>query len=154
MRGAYTRGNNKISNFNVSCNVKLLQIIITAQQLMVSPDQSNIRFFSLKPLHSKEIFLSENFLLKTAFVKLATVTSSIKCLYIYRRGPNIGEKLKCVLQETNRPSNTAIKVAGDANETIGDIPDGLSKVVAPELKLNVTTVSLIKLIFCMKKKTQ
>ena len=89
-----------------------------------------------------------------AFVRLATVTSSIKCLYIYRRGPNIGEKLKCVLQETNRPSNTAIKVAGDANETIGDIPDGLSKVVAPELKLNVTTVSLTKLIFCMKKKTQ
>ena len=43
-RGLYTRGliqgNNKISNFNFSCNVKLLQIIITAQQLMVSPNQS------------------------------------------------------------------------------------------------------------------
>ena len=89
-----------------------------------------------------------------ASVKLATVTSSIECLYIYRRGPNIGEKLKRVLWETNRHSNTAIKVAGDANETIEDIPDGLSKVIAPELKLHVTTVSLIKLIFCMKKKTQ
>ena len=30
----------QFSNFNFSCNVKLLQIIITAQQLMVSPDQS------------------------------------------------------------------------------------------------------------------
>ena len=37
---AYTRGNSKISSFNFSCNVKLLQIIITAQQLIVSPDQS------------------------------------------------------------------------------------------------------------------
>ena len=97
MRGAYTRGKYKVSNFNFSCNVKILQIIITAQQLMVSPDQSNNQFFSLKTLHCKEIFLSENVLLKIACVKLATVTSSIKCLYIYRRGPNIGEKLKCVL---------------------------------------------------------
>ena len=30
--GGYTQDNNKISNFNVSCDVKLLQIIITAQQ--------------------------------------------------------------------------------------------------------------------------
>ena len=37
---AYTRGNNKISNFSFSCNVKLLQIIIISQQLMVSADQS------------------------------------------------------------------------------------------------------------------
>ena len=29
-----------ISNFNFSCNVNLLQIIMTAQQLMVYPDQS------------------------------------------------------------------------------------------------------------------
>ena len=28
----------KFGNFNFSCNLKLLQIIITAQQLMVSPD--------------------------------------------------------------------------------------------------------------------
>ena len=97
MRGAFTRGKYKISNFNFSCNVKLLQIIITAHQLMVSPDQPNNRFFPLKPLHCKEIFLSENFLLKMASVKLATVTSSIECLYIYRRGPNIGEKLKRLL---------------------------------------------------------
>ena len=39
-------------------------------------------------------------------------------------------KLKCVLQETSRHSNTAIKVVGDANETIGHIPEWLSKVVA------------------------
>ena len=31
--GSYTRGNNKISNFNFSCTLKLLQITITAQQL-------------------------------------------------------------------------------------------------------------------------
>ena len=30
----------QFSNFNFSCNVKLLQITITAHQLMVSPDQS------------------------------------------------------------------------------------------------------------------
>ena len=51
--GAYTRGNNKISNFNFSCNVILLQIIIFAQQLMVSPDQSKgqIRRFHRFHLH-------------------------------------------------------------------------------------------------------
>ena len=36
--GAYTRANNE--NFNFFCNMKLLQIITTAQQLMVSPYQS------------------------------------------------------------------------------------------------------------------
>ena len=55
IRGAYSRGNNKISNLNlaISCNVKLLQIIITAQQLMVSPDQSKsqIRRFHRFHLH-------------------------------------------------------------------------------------------------------
>ena len=69
-----------------------------------------------------------------ASVKLATVTSSIKRFYVYRRNPYMGEELKCVLEETNRHSNTAIKVAVDANETIGHIPDGLSKTVAPALK--------------------
>ena len=39
-RGAYTRGNNKMSNFNFPCNVKLIEIAITVEQLMVSPDQS------------------------------------------------------------------------------------------------------------------
>ena len=39
IRGTYTRGN-KTSSFNFSCNVKVLQIVITAQQLMVSPNQS------------------------------------------------------------------------------------------------------------------
>ena len=39
-------------------------------------------------------------------------------------------KLKCVLEETSRHSNTAIKVVGEANETIGHIPEWLSKVVA------------------------
>ena len=38
--GSYTQGNNKISNFNFSCNRKLLQVIITVQQKMVSADQS------------------------------------------------------------------------------------------------------------------
>ena len=88
----------------------------------------------LKPLHCKEIFLSENFLLKMASVKVVTVTSSIKDFHVYRRSPGIGEKLKCVLEAINRYSNTAIKVVGEANEIIGYIPDGLSKVVAPALK--------------------
>ena len=101
MLGAYTRGKYKVSNFNFSCNVKLLQIIITAQQLMVSPDQSNIRFFSLKPLHCKEIFLSENFLLKMASVKPATVTSSIKSFHVYRRSTNISQTLKDYWKKQN-----------------------------------------------------
>ena len=67
-------------------------------------------------------------------VKLATVTSSIKGFHVYRRRPDIGEKLKCVLEETNRHSNTAIKVVGGTNETIEYMPDGLSTVVAPALK--------------------
>ena len=69
-----------------------------------------------------------------ASVKLATVTSSIKGFHVYRRSPDVGEKLKRVLEETNRLSNATIKVVGDVNETIGHIPDGLSKVVAPALK--------------------
>ena len=83
--------------------------------------------FLLKPLHYKEIFLPENFLLKMASVKLATVTSPIENFDVYRRSPYIGEKLKCILEKTNRHSNTAIKVVGEANETIGYIPDGFSK---------------------------
>ena len=55
-----------------------------------------------------------------ASVKLATVTSSIKGFHVYRRSQDIGEKL----EETNRHSSTAIKIVGDANETIGHIPDG------------------------------
>ena len=57
-----------------------------------------------------------------ASVKLATVTSSIKGFHVYRRSPDIGEKLKCVLEGTNRHSNTVIMVVGDANETIGHTP--------------------------------
>ena len=64
------------------------------------------------------------------------VTSSIKGFCVYRRSPDIGEKLKYLLEETNRHSSTAIKVAEDATKTIGHIPDGLSKVVAPALKKN------------------
>ena len=56
-------------------------------------------------------------------MKLAAVTSSIKGFHVYRRSPDIGENLKCVLEETNRHSNTAIKLVGGANETIGHIPD-------------------------------
>ena len=72
-----------------------------------------------------------------ASVKLATVTSSIKGFHVYRRSRDIGEKLKCVLEETNRHNNTAIKVVGDANEAIGHIPDGFYKVVAPALKKEI-----------------
>ena len=72
-----------------------------------------------------------------ASVKLATVTSSIKGFHVYRRSPDIGEKLKCVLEETNRHINIAIKVVGDVNETIGHIPDGLSKLAAPALKKEI-----------------
>ena len=73
-------------------------------------------------------------------MKLAMVTSSIffiKTFHVYWRSPDIGEKLKCVLEETNRHSNTAVKVVGDANETVGHLPDGLSKVVAPTLKKEI-----------------
>ena len=55
-------------------------------------------------------------------MKLAAVTSSIKGFHVYRRSSDIGENLKCVLEETNRHSNTAIKLVGGANETIGHIP--------------------------------
>ena len=34
-------------------------------------------------------------------------------------------------------TDTAIKIVGDVNETIGRIPDGLSKVVAPALKKEI-----------------
>ena len=68
-----------------------------------------------------------------ASVKLAKVTSSIKGFHAYRRSADIGEKLKCVLEETNKHSNTAIKVGGDTNEIMWHIPDGLSKVGAPVL---------------------
>ena len=43
----------------------------------------------------------------------------------------------CVLEETNKRSNIAIKVVGDTNEAIGHILDGLSKVVAPALKKEI-----------------
>ena len=46
----------------------------------------------------------------------------------------IGVKLKRVLEETNRHSNATIKVVGDANGTIGYVPEWLSKAVAPALK--------------------
>ena len=71
-----------------------------------------------------------------ASVKLATVTLSIKGFHVYGRSPDIREKLNSVLEETNRESNTAINIVGDANETIGHTPDGLCKVVAPALKKN------------------
>ena len=62
-----------------------------------------------------------------ASVKLATVTSSIKGFHVYRRSQDIGEKLETLKHgkiETNRHSSTAIKIIGDANETIGHITDG------------------------------
>ena len=55
-----------------------------------------------------------------------TITSWIKGFQVYRRSPDIGEKLKWVLEETKRHSNTAIEVVRDANETTGHIPDRLS----------------------------
>ena len=42
-----------------------------------------------------------------------------------------------MLKETNRHSNTTIKVVGDANETIRHIPDGLSRVVASPPKKEI-----------------
>ena len=36
-----------------------------------------------------------------ASVKLATVASSIKGFHVYQRGPDIGEKLNCILEETD-----------------------------------------------------
>ena len=77
------------------------------------------------------------FWLKMASVKLATVTSSIKGFHVYRRSSDIGKILKYVLEETNKHSSTAIKVAGDANETIRHVPNELYKVVAPALKKEI-----------------
>ena len=45
--------------------------------------------------------------------------------------------MKVCTGRNNRHSNTAIEVVGDANETIGPIPDELSKVVAPALKKGI-----------------
>ena len=45
--------------------------------------------------------------------------------------------IKCVLEETNRHSNTTIKVVGYANETVGHIPDGLTKLTAPALNKEI-----------------
>ena len=73
-------------------------------------------------------------------VKLVTVISLIhvsKGFDVYRRSSDIGEKLKCVLEETNRHSNAAIKVVGDANEAIGFTLCELSKVVASPLKKEI-----------------
>ena len=72
-----------------------------------------------------------------ASVNLATVTSSIKGFNVYRRSPDIDEIWKCVLEETSRHSNTAIKVVGDPNEPIRHILDGLSKMVVPALKKEI-----------------
>ena len=76
-------------------------------------------------------------MLKMASVKLATITSSSKGFHVYRRSTDIGEKLKFLLEETNRHSNTVIKIVGDANETTGNVPDGLFKVVATALKKEI-----------------
>ena len=46
-----------------------------------------------------DISFRKLFVKKMASVKLATVTSSIKGFHVYRRSPDIGEKLKCVLEE-------------------------------------------------------
>ena len=70
-------------------------------------------------------------------MKLATVTSLIKGFHVYRRSSDIDKMLKCVPEETNKHSNTAIKIVGDANETIRHIPDELYKVVAPALKKEI-----------------
>ena len=70
-------------------------------------------------------------------MKLATVTSLIKGFHVYRRSSDIDKILKCVPEETNKHSNTAIKIVGDANETIRHIPDELYKVVAPALKKEI-----------------
>ena len=68
-------------------------------------------------------------------MKLAT--SSIKSFYVYRKSPDIIAKLKYVLEETSRHSNTAITVLRNTKESIGHIPDGLSKVVTPALKKEI-----------------
>ena len=70
-------------------------------------------------------------------MKLGTVTLSIKDFHVHRRSPDIAEKLKCVQEEANRHSKTAIKVVGETNETIGHIPDGLFKVVVLALKWEI-----------------
>ena len=69
--------------------MKLLQIIITAKQLMVSPDQS-----------------------KGQTHRFHRLTSSIKGFHFYQRTPDVSKTLKSVLEETNRHSNTALKVVG------------------------------------------
>ena len=63
-------------------------------------------------------------LVKNGFRETGDGSSSIKGFHVYRRSPDIGEKLKYVPEETNRHSNTAIKVVGDTNELHGFINGG------------------------------
>ena len=62
----------KLIFFLVYVNAMVLHAMASTKKSNVD----NIRFFSLKLLHFKEIFLSENFLLKMASMKLAAITSS------------------------------------------------------------------------------
>ena len=59
------------------------------------------------------------------FIKNGFRQTSDEGFHVYWSSPNIGR---------NRHSKTAIKIVGDANETIGSKPDGLPKVVAIVLK--------------------
>ena len=85
-------------------------------------------------MHCKAILSFRILFVKNGFRETSGYYLSIKGFHVYRTSPDIGKKLKFVLEETNRHTNTAIK---DANETMGHIPDGLSKVVAPALKKEI-----------------
>ena len=112
-------------------NTKLSKIHQSVDQIQQQQQIENLQYsiFLAKPLHCKEISFRKLFV-KNGFRETSDgyfINYRLSCLSNIGVYPNIGEKLKCVLEQTNRHSNTAIKVVRNANEKIGHILDGLSK---------------------------
>ena len=115
----------------VFMNTKLSKIHQSVDQIQQQQQIENLQYsiFLAKPLHCKEISFRKLFV-KNGFRQTSDgyfINYRLSCLSNIGVYPNIGEKLKCVLEQTNRHSNTAIKVVRNANEKIGHILDGLSK---------------------------
>ena len=73
-----------------------------------------------------------------ASVKLAKVSSKIKGYHVYCRRCKLGDILACNLEQENPHSRNAIKVLlVSENETIGHVPEALSKVLAPDLEKGI-----------------
>ena len=67
------------------------------------------------------------------WVKLAKISSTIKSNRFYSKSTNFGEILKSVLEPCNKHSRNAIKVLLTKRESIGHVPETLSKILAPEM---------------------